>query len=443
MAAPTGRAALARGLFVAALGFALPWTPACGEREDRERWQREGPAAGIAGRFRPIEAPAQAASRGALPRGDPERLEAIGYAAGSRIAPERSGVTRHDPTRSWSGVNLSVSGHAPEATLFAMDGSPLHRWRFAWWGAAPERLDRDPLERSLPEFWRRVHLGARGELIALFDGLGLVKLDRDSRPLWTAELPVHHDLEVLQGGGVAVLSREPRRMPSLDAQRDVLDDSIALLDAGGRLLRRVSLLDALAASPHAGLLRRREAGQRYILHSNTLEILVGRLADRIGAFRAGNVLVSMLGLDAIAVVDLEAERVVWALTGDFVDQHHPTVLANGRLLLFDNAGLGEASRVLELDPASGQQLWSYRGSRAEPFFTRWCGAAQRLPNGNTLISETDAGRAFEVTPDGESVWEFYNPQRAGPGDRYIASLFEVLRYPTEAAEGWARGFTAR
>lgn len=423
------RAGLARRGLVAALALASSWSPACGERQESRGWGAADP--GVPGRFLPIEAAEPAAAPAALPRGDAERLEVIGYAAGSRIAPERSGVTRYDPARSWPGVNLVVSGHGPEATLVAMDGSPLHRWRFAWWGAAPAGSERDPLERSRPEFWRRAHLGDRGELIALFDGLGIVKLDRDSHPLWALELPVHHDLEVLPDGRIAVLTREPRRVPSLDPQRDVLDDSIAILDAGGAVLRRISLLDALAASPHADLLRRREAGRRYILHTNTLEILDGRLADRIAAFRKGNALVSLLGLDAIAVVDLDTERVVWALTGDFVDQHHPTVLANGRLLLFDNAGLGEASRILELDPVSGRQLWSYRGSPAEPFFTRWCGAAQRLPNGNTLISETDAGRAFEVTPDGETVWEFYNPWRAGKRGEYIASLFEVLRHPAD------------
>jgi hypothetical protein len=33
------------------------------------------------------------------------------------------------------------------------------------------------------------------------------------------------------------------------------------------------------------------------------------------------------------------------------------------------------------------------------------GNAQRLPNGNTLINEASFGRFFEVTPQGETVWE--------------------------------------
>ena len=35
--------------------------------------------------------------------------------------------------------------------------------------------------------------------------------------------------------------------------------------------------------------------------------------------------------------------------------------------------------------------------------------AQRLPNGNTLITEGSDGRIIEVTPDHEIVWEYINP----------------------------------
>ena len=58
--------------------------------------------------------------------------------------------------------------------------------------------------------------------------------------------------------------------------------------------------------------------------------------------------------------------------------------------------------------------------------------SQRLPGGNVLVTESDNGRAFEITPDGDVVWDFYNPHRAGDDDEFIATLFEVLRLPVEA-----------
>ena len=54
------------------------------------------------------------------------------------------------------------------------------------------------------------------------------------------------------------------------------------------------------------------------------------------------------------------------------------------------------------------------------------------------MTESDNGRAFEVAPDQEIVWEFYNPYRAGDADEYIATLFEVVRLPPDFPLDWAR-----
>jgi len=52
------------------------------------------------------------------------------------------------------------------------------------------------------------------------------------------------------------------------------------------------------------------------------------------------------------------------------------------------------------------------------------GAAQRLSNGNTLITESDEGRVFEVTKGGERVWSYMNSDRAG-GKR--ATIYRMTR----------------
>jgi hypothetical protein len=55
-----------------------------------------------------------------------------------------------------------------------------------------------------------------------------------------------------------------------------------------------------------------------------------------------------------------------------------------------------------------------------------------LQNGNTLITESEMARALEITPEGQVVWEFVNPHRAGEKQELVATLFEVIRYPVEA-----------
>ena len=64
-------------------------------------------------------------------------------------------------------------------------------------------------------------------------------------------------------------------------------------------------------------------------------------------------------------------------------------------------------------------VWEYRagrvGYRNEKFFSYDASNAQRLPNGNTLITEGAQGRLFEVTHELEIVWEyvlpFFNPKQ--------------------------------
>ena len=58
---------------------------------------------------------------------------------------------------------------------------------------------------------------------------------------------------------------------------------------------------------------------------------------------------------------------------------------------------------------SNQAVWIY-GAKSNPaFFSHIASGCQRLPNGNTLICATTDGHIFEVSPDGEVVWEYINP----------------------------------
>jgi hypothetical protein len=142
--------------------------------------------------------------------------------------------------------------------------------------------------------------------------------------------------------------------------------------------------------------------------------------------------------DAIAVVDMAEEKVVWALSGQWLKQHEPAVLENGNIMLFDNKGNNGRSRVLEFDPVTQQIEWSYNGE-GRGLLSLTCGANQRLPNGNTLITESDAGRAIEVTKDKKIVWEYYTPHRAGEKKELIATLFEVIRLPLDFGSDWLDG----
>ena len=120
------------------------------------------------------------------------------------------------------------------------------------------------------------------------------------------------------------------------------------------------------------------------------------------------------------------------MLGPWRAQHSAHILENGRMLLFDNFArmrLG-CSRVPEIDPFTQVIAWRYGEAEGQRIFSQSNGEAQRLGNGDTLIVESNAGRAIEVTPAGETVWEYINPFRAGEEKDLQATLTRRLPHPS-------------
>ncbi len=162
----------------------------------------------------------------------------------------------------------------------------------------------------------------------------------------------------------------------------------------------------------------------------------------------GNWIVSARGLSQVIKLDRRSGEVMWRLggvssdftfaddpLGGFCGQHTVTELENGNILLFDNGTIcipenearGEQSRAVEyaLDQSEGTAhvVWSYLQEGA---FGTSQGSAQRLPNGNTLISWGFAAErlATEVDAAGQVVFEITARGDAGPFITYRAQRFE-------------------
>ena len=364
------------------------------------------------------------------------QLEALGYASGTKTAPSLVGVTVHVRGRVSPGLNLYTSGHQAEAELITTDGRVVHRWAYDFFDVWPDD-ETDP-RIVQTQYWRRAHVFENGDLLAIYEGLGLIKVDKDSNLLWARRNGAHHDLQILANGDIAVLTRKAR--PShFDPRKAILEDFAEILGSDGRSKARYSLLESFKRSPqHSKVWENAEKRGGDVFHTNSIEVLDGRFAEEHPAFASGNLLLSSRALNTVFIVRPSDNRVVWALRAGFRAQHDARVLDDGDLMLFDNRGRQNASAVQIYDPTTHELKWEYRGTKEHPFYTRSCGAAQRLPNGNTLVTESDNGRAFEIAPDETIVWEFYNPHRAGENDQYIATLFLVERLPAGFPTNWTR-----
>lgn len=361
-----------------------------------------------------------------------KNLKSIGYLTGSQAPPPKKNVTIYNKEKAYDGLNLVTSAHAPEAVIMDMEGNVLHKWSCKISRAWPDFKPEKPSPRH--SCWRRSYLMENGDLIVIFAGSGLVKLDKESNIIWTVFNHAHHDLYIAENGNIYVLTREAHINEKYNKEKPILEDYICILDPDGNQLNQISILETIEKSKFSPILNRLESWGD-ITHTNTIELIEHNTS--IPYFSKGRILISILGLDLICVVDIN-KGVVWAESDLWSQQHQPTLLDNGHLLILDNKGINNKSRVIEFDPVSRKFYWVYGGIEEEPFYTPTCGSCQRLPNGNTLITESDPGRAFEVTFDKSIVWEYYNPQRAGENDEYIATLSEVVRIESKFTVSWLK-----
>jgi outer membrane protein assembly factor BamB len=222
----------------------------------------------------------------------------------------------------------------------------------------------------------------------------------------------------------------------------VRDDEIVLLGPDGARRDSRSILDAHDTSDldipllEVGVGGR--GGPPWVdpFHANSVEWLrdVGRAGSH-PIYQPGTVLVSLRHQNRVVAINWERNQVVWEWgQGEIFGPHDAQLLDNGHVLVFDN-GMGRRpafSRGVEVDPISGEIVWEFRDDPPTEFYTRSKGSVQRLPNGNTLLAASDSGHAFEVTPEGDKVWEWISPHRLDGGRR--AAIVRMRRLEPEFVE---------
>lgn len=355
---------------------------------------------------------------------------------------EKTGVTINKADKTQKGLTLYSSGDGPHAVLIDMAGNIVHEWRMPFSEIYDETSPITTPQKDDFMHWHTAKMAPDGDLIVQYTaagdtpyGYGMAKIDRNSRPVWKYLGTVHHDFSIAPDGRIYALTQQFRfntyaNRKQLTPPR--LDDFAVILSPEGKEIKRVSILDALINSNYANMVDFAPYfSNEDVLHTNTIQLITEETARNFAKGKAGDVVLSFRDLGIIAVLDMDAEKIVWATRGPWLGQHDPDVLPNGDILLFDNQGQladpnAGQSRILQIDPQTNAITWEYKGTADHKFDSNIRADQQRLANGNTLITESSGGRLFEVTPDGEIVWEFHNPIRRDDPDNPGKKLIPVV-----------------
>jgi len=332
-------------------------------------------------------------------------------------------VTIHDPERAYGGITFfginEQGADAQPSNIYYMAVDDVGEIVWYYSGVAPiryiernlEQLDDGTFMVSLANTHRLITLG--GDTLDDFSGL--------------APHGLHHDGVMLPNGNVLALANEVRELnvPSLGGDVRVLGDRIHEIDTDGEVQWVWNTFERLDTLRFPSPLSR-TASRRQVFdwtHSNAVVFMEDE----------GAILLSMRHQNWVIKIDADSGDVIWRLGQDgdfelsdgswFFAQHAPEPQANGDLLIYDNGngrpGGEPQSRavIYALDDVemTATQVWEYP-LVTEPLYTPFLGDADRLPNGNVLLTAggvrgSGDARLLEVTddPEPELVWELAAP----------------------------------
>jgi len=281
------------------------------------------------------------------------------------------------------------------------------------------------------------------------------------------------------GGTTLVLAHHNVMNPAI-SDKELLDDTILEIDWKGNIIWRWNCnehFDELGFDEAAKNVLFRDPNTRSFGATHAGDWMHINSASYVGPnkfydagderFHPQNIIWDARESNIIAIISHETGNIVWKLgphydtqevkhLGWIIGQHHAHIIpkglpGEGNLLVFDNGGwagygapnpsspfggknaLRDYSRVLEINPVTLEIEWQYTPEEANlpmpmdgsHFYSPYISSAQRLPNGNTLITEGSDGRIFEVTREHELVWEYISPYKNQKGSNMVYRAYRV------------------
>ena len=354
-------------------------------------------------------------------------------------------VPVYQQSAAYNGLSLitsAVKDRKLSARIINMKGEIIHEWDIDWFDLWSDATHISQSDAAYPKMrpGTMIHgavLLENGDLIFNFNHLGMVRLDPCGNVVWRLGYRTHHKIYLDENDILWVPGQINHDEPITDLPNYIppfIEPTVVKVSLDGELLKEISLIDVLQQNDLEGLLNLSSIEQRLVdvtgdtLHLNDVETFPGTLEE--GAFKAGDIMVSLRNINTVFVFREEDLVVTQISTGTWVRQHDPDFIDGDTISVFDNYNIapeeyGQQSRIIIKSFATGEHSIYFTGSERQPLYTDIVGNHQWLPNGNLLITESVKGRAIEIDPQGEIVWEYVNIIDEG-----IAGIIdEVQRLP--------------
>lgn len=350
-----------------------------------------------------------------------------------------SGIKVHNRDGIMPGVTLITSywpkakSWTPGIRLINSEGEILHHWDLnsneIWPKSPHDDFSKNKRNINL-DYIHGTYLYPNGDIIFNIEYLGLVRMNSKGDVLWKLPYRTHHSIHHDEDGNLWipgakwVESGNDRAKYFPELKVPFTEETILKVSPDGVILKEISLLESLYEGDYQHLLHHYNRLSGDIFHLNDVEVLSSKLAKHFPSFIKGDILISSRHLSFIAVLD-QSGKIKWLSPGVFTEQHDPDFEQDGSITVFDNrTNLGK-TKIRKINPSSNEVKTLYPVNSDQNFYTEAGGKHQKLNNGNRLITEARAGRVFEISPEGETVWEWIQQ----PFDeKYVPEVLEGTRY---------------
>lgn len=398
-----------------------------------------------------------------------------------------TGTTIYDPQKAWSGLTVLSVLDTPGVVVIDMNGNVVKQWQdFNVSAGGPARVLPNGIVIA-PSGTNPGHQESLELIQQDFDGETMWRFQNseqidsaNGKSVWSARQ--HHDWQrqdfpagyyspeatpAAEGSNTLLLTHTSYENKNI-VDMTLEDDRLVEVSWGGEILwdwRAGDHIDEFQFDKEERAAIKEAANSGY--RRDSFDWMHINSATYVGPnhwfdagdqrFAPNNIIISSRQSSVVAVIDRQGS-IIWQLGPDFsrteeqrkirqmIGQHHAHIIPKGlpgagNMLIFDNGGSSgygapspiapngvgvyarATSRVLEINPKTLELVWSYS---APHFFSTNISSAQRLVNGNTLVTEGAPGRVFEVTSEGEIIWEYMNPpSRFGRSSNAVYRAYRI------------------
>ena len=185
-------------------------------------------------------------------------------------------------------------------------------------------------------------------------------------------------------------------------------ETIEIIDENnGKHLKTISILDKIIDIKKEFTKNSEIINCEDPLHHNDIRIIKSaKVANFFPNGKVGDILLSLLSIEAVVLLDKNTYAMKWFAIGDLEDQHSPRPLGNGKMLIFNNKAGSRVygkSQIISIDIKNKNIAGIYKANNKKDFFQSNNAGRIQILNNSIFVNESQNSKLFKLDCEDLSI----------------------------------------